>query len=606
MKKVLFLMFMLFLIISGTANLKAQVRIGGTAGPHGSAVLDLNADDADEPAGNFGGFLLPRIQLEETDQTLNGKIPLDGAIVWNTNDNFYLGKGVYVWGNGGWVPIQRTLAGNSSMQPIATAPTVEVLSNPALGLGVTFQVPTSYGDMNNTARFIWEITANGEPSYDNLVPSVSGSRQEVVFVPYDGTERTYTAKVKAIPNNGAPEPEWWSEEEVVSTPGKYQSWYRITGPTGYDILVTPYNDPTKRDDNGSLSGYNRTLTGTYAVEPVAGPTPVSYQWSISRDPGGHASLSTPNTNSEVEFTLNGNILSDGDLVNKPGVADTIVLQCTVNDGHQDYILERTITVGDRDECSPVAGLLDAEGNSYTISRFGGVCWMTQNLRSKKTKQGNQVQTIPEGTNESNDPNAVVYYYPGGNTNSPFEYGFLYTWGAANIGTETTEAKNAFIGKTSDRQGICPEGWTLPSDYDWNQLEEEIATHPEKYSSEQTAYTWNSSYETYTGWRPGEGNSGLNWWGRTMKSSTRVKTANNLDVSTAPNGVSNKNGTGFNALIVGTFGGGSSINFGSGTSFWSSSAVSATAAWRRSLDSSPTGAYRTTNNKYNLHSVRCKK
>jgi hypothetical protein len=40
------------------------------------------------------------------------------------------------------------------------------------------------------------------------------------------------------------------------------------------------------------------------------------------------------------------------------------LQCDVYDSHETYQLQRKITVGDRDECSPAAGLEDAEGNFY--------------------------------------------------------------------------------------------------------------------------------------------------------------------------------------------------------------------------------------------------
>ncbi|MDR1631438.1 MAG: fibrobacter succinogenes major paralogous domain-containing protein, partial [Dysgonamonadaceae bacterium] len=270
----------------------------------------------------------------------------------------------------------------------------------------------------------------------------------------------------------------------------------------------------------------------------------------------------------------------------------------VNDGLENYVLQRTITVGDRDECSPVAGLFDAEGNRYTVSRFGGVCWMTQNLRSTWTKQGNQVQTITADVNKDNDPNAVVYYYPNGNTNSPSGYGFLYSWGAANIGTLSSEATDAFRDTTSNRQGICPDGWTLPSDYDWNQLEKEIAINPGKYSLESDTLNpaWNVAYEGGTDWRP-EGNP-TNGWGRRMKSPTAI--------SGATNGVSKTDGTGFNALLVGYFSSGKGAYFGTYTFIWSSSASSATAAWRRFLANGDSGANRGTYAKYYMFSVRCKK
>ncbi|MDR1631633.1 MAG: hypothetical protein LBR97_01915, partial [Dysgonamonadaceae bacterium] len=184
-KKTIFLL-LLFLMVLGTVNVNAQVRIGGTDAPHPTAVLDLNADNDDEPAGNFGGFSLPRIHLQAVEQKLNGALPLNGTIVWNTNDNFYLGKGLYVWGDSVWVPVQRTLISNSAYQSVTTTPYVEIpsSSNPQLGVGMIFQVLTSYVDWSNTARFIWEVTANkagvepaeADPDYDESGIVISGTK----------------------------------------------------------------------------------------------------------------------------------------------------------------------------------------------------------------------------------------------------------------------------------------------------------------------------------------------------------------------------------------------------------------------------------------------
>jgi uncharacterized protein (TIGR02145 family) len=131
------------------------------------------------------------------------------------------------------------------------------------------------------------------------------------------------------------------------------------------------------------------------------------------------------------------------------------------------------------------------------------------------------------------------------------------------------------------------------------LEKEIATHPELYSSQTTPFAWDVMYEGITGWRPGEGNPAQPWWGRTMKSPTQVTT-------TATNGVSKENGTGFNMLLVGLLDSGNATNYGTYTAFWSGSASSATTAWRRYLNYSCSGAVRTAYNKYYSFSVRCKK
>jgi uncharacterized protein (TIGR02145 family) len=516
-------------------------------------------------------------------------------MVWNTNEDFYLGEGVYVWGDGVWVPIQRTLFSNSTVQPITTVPFVTVRSNPAEGLGVTFQIPSLYADISNTARFLWEVEASGT----GYTPkdSASGSRHEVLFVPYDVTERTYKARAKAISYNGTSDSDW--SDEVESDPGTYKGWYRIIGPTGYDIC--------QRNLTDSLYGRKRTqmsLTENYyTVETLGGTGEANYKWEITTDEtGGLVSLGGDEASATVELKFNNSILTHTDLVGHPEVAKTIVLQCNIDDGRgTPYTLTRKITVGDRDECSPTAGLLDAQGNRYMVSKFGDVCWMTQNLRSTYTMRGNQKQElIEESNNKYNDNDAVFYYYPGSYTSetNPAEYGLLYTWGAANIGTATTESTNAFPNKTSDRQGICPEGWAIPSDYDWNQLEKEVAVNPGLYSAEQNTWIWFSSYETMADWRPNIGGPTVVGWGRSMKSPTTV--------TTAANGLSLENGVGFNALLVGIAANGSTSLYGTYTTFWSSSAGNATTAWRRELGGSPSGVGRYTSGKSYLFSVRCKK
>jgi len=94
-------MFLLFLIGLGTADVNAQVRIGGNSVPQGAAVLDLNADNTATPAANKGALALPRVRLDSTTMRLNGTAPIAGMLVWNTNTA--LGAGIYFWSGSAWV-----------------------------------------------------------------------------------------------------------------------------------------------------------------------------------------------------------------------------------------------------------------------------------------------------------------------------------------------------------------------------------------------------------------------------------------------------------------------------------------------------------------------
>jgi uncharacterized protein (TIGR02145 family) len=161
------------------------------------------------------------------------------------------------------------------------------------------------------------------------------------------------------------------------------------------------------------------------------------------------------------------------------------------DGSGIYIWEgnawKRLKISGDDVCPRI--VKDFENHTYPTGWFGiAGCWMTQNLRSTGTLHGSIWQTIPQGVNSSN-ANSPYYYFPNAmvDTIAHPEYGLLYTWAAANIGTDPTESGDAFSGTVSTRQGICPIGWHLPSDYEWNQLEIEIATNQGNYSDQTAAY-----------------------------------------------------------------------------------------------------------------------
>jgi hypothetical protein len=95
MKKVLF--FTLLLMISGAASVNAQVRIGGDGAPHKAAILDLNESNDPEPAGNTGALALPRIGLADEGAALNGEVPSQGMMVYNTNASMTGGSGTGIY-----------------------------------------------------------------------------------------------------------------------------------------------------------------------------------------------------------------------------------------------------------------------------------------------------------------------------------------------------------------------------------------------------------------------------------------------------------------------------------------------------------------------------
>jgi uncharacterized protein (TIGR02145 family) len=268
-------------------------------------------------------------------------------------------------------------------------------------------------------------------------------------------------------------------------------------------------------------------------------------------------------------------------------------------------------------------LYDAQGNDYTIGDFGGAgVWMTQNLRttdSTYTSDGTTAAALVKHVNNGLSP--IPYYaYPGtSNTAADREtafnndnlqhYGLLYNWVAASGRTDNPNTTDlAGYGYNQPEQyyrGVCPKGWHLPSDYEWIELEKEIATQPKKYSTQQIPYTFTAGDNDYDGmgvWRPKQGTNpeDTTYWGRQMMSTERVNTPN-------PNGSSfSREKGGFDALLVGIVNSnGSASYYGQNVYFWSSSAYASNGV-RRLLNNTGTGVSRNNIDRSFLFSVRCKK
>ena len=95
---------------------------------------------------------------------------------------------------------------------------------------------------------------------------------------------------------------------------------------------------------------------------------------------------------------------------------------------------------------------DADGNIYSTVQIGTQCWMRENLRTTHYSDGDEIPFSSSTYVES-----AHYFYPGGNANNEEAYGLLYNWNAAMHGANFTN-NSAPTGV----QGICPDGWHLPS------------------------------------------------------------------------------------------------------------------------------------------------
>jgi len=188
-----------------------------------------------------------------------------------------------------------------------------------------------------------------------------------------------------------------------------------------------------------------------------------------------------------------------------------------------------------------------DSNVYSIVQINNQCWMSENLNYNTTGS---------------------WYNP---SNPSSVYGRLYDW------TTVMNGASASSSKPSGVQGICPNGWHLPSDQEWNELE--------------MALGMAASDTAQTGYRGSHAES--------MKSTT--------DWASGLNGT---NSSGFNAFPTGLYEPNDSLfyNFSSITYFWSTTENinDNLKAYFRYLVIQYTGVYRGPVDKTGGYSCRCLK
>jgi uncharacterized protein (TIGR02145 family) len=108
-----------------------------------------------------------------------------------------------------------------------------------------------------------------------------------------------------------------------------------------------------------------------------------------------------------------------------------------------------------------------DSTEYKSIIIGNQKWMAENLRYA----GN----IPLETSEilMGSETEPYRYYPNSDEDNVEAYGYLYNWPAAmNTATDSSSVLNP-----SGVQGICPNGWHLPSEAEWQELHNELGTGP---------------------------------------------------------------------------------------------------------------------------------
>ncbi len=197
-----------------------------------------------------------------------------------------------------------------------------------------------------------------------------------------------------------------------------------------------------------------------------------------------------------------------------------------------------------------------EGQVYNTVLIGNQCWLKENLN---------VGTMINGSEDMSDDGVIEKYCYDNNTANCETYGGLYQW-------------NEMMEYVTDTavQGICPEGWHLPTDYEWKILEGTVDSQypvgdPEWDGDSWRGFDCGEKLKSTTGW-----NSGGN----------------------------GTNDFGFTALPGGYRGNNGGFNFFGSCGFWSSSEYNTNNAWRRRLYHNHDEVHRDYSSEDYGFSVRC--
>ena len=108
---------------------------------------------------------------------------------------------------------------------------------------------------------------------------------------------------------------------------------------------------------------------------------------------------------------------------------------------------------------------DIDGNSFHGVEIGDQCWMDRNLEVTHYPNGEPIPLITDSDTQWADlidtNSDVAYCYYGNIPANAAIYGNLYTYAAAIAINWTKD--------NTDGQGICPDGWHLPTYDEWNEL-----------------------------------------------------------------------------------------------------------------------------------------
>ena len=265
---------------------------------------------------------------------------------------------------------------------------------------------------------------------------------------------------------------------------------------------------------GIVYGNEVSFTTTYDAQlPIVTTAPVTTIRDTTAVCGGDvfgASITSrgvcwntsPSPTIEDSHTVDGNGMGDftSTISGLQGGVTYHVRAYATNPVGTSYGEELTFTTfslaNDGQPCIGTPTLTDYDENVYSTVQIGFQCWMKENLRTTHFANGVSISVGYDGSLTTAN---ALRYNPNGSSSNVSEYGYLYNWVGAMHYSASSNTNPSGV------QGICPDGWHLPSNSEWAQMINYVGGHNE-YICGESANATAKALASVSGWKNYTGTS----------------------------------------------------------------------------------------------------